>query len=497
MSKRTDSSGAGSAASAALTAASTLVVSAFAAIIGVVIAREFGRTDETDGFFAAYGVFIVITLAAQSIRIAVLPSVARARDEQRLAGTVAGFATALTVVAVPLLVAGELGAEAIADLLTGSGSETAQDACAEALRWMIPAAVAHLYAGLAASGLAALDDYATAALGYAAGSTVGLALILARVGDDGIVAVSWGMALNGALALLVPTAGLAWRATHARMPAVAARPVGAPLASRLGVFAIAASLPIALQLLYVVCLPFAGTLGSGAVTSFGYAYLAAASLVTVTAFSIGLVSSVPLTRLGLRDGMVGRHVTAAAWIALVPIGAAVGAFAVGGATIVERVLGDAYGGDVGGEVSRLVVLLAPWMVVSVGVNVTFPLAFVADRLRALPWIGGGALAVQVLLAWLGVEVLELDGLALSMAVSTLVVLVALLIQLQAVEGGLRGVALAALVVCALTVVAYVPPSLVVDGMPSALAGLAIYVGLVALIRPRGLRESWSYLRALR
>ena len=308
VSKRTDSSGAGSAASAALTAASTLVVSAFAAIIGVVIAREFGRTDETDGFFAAYGVFIVITLAAQSIRIAVLPSLSRARDEQRLAGTVAGFATALTLVAVPLLVAGELGAQSIADLLTGSGSDTAQDACADALRWMIPAAVAHLYAGLAASGLAALDDYATAALGYAVGSAAGLALILTRVGDDGVVAVSWGMALNGALALLVPTVGLAWRAAHARMPAVAVRPVGAPLVSRLGVFAIAASLPLALQLLYVVCLPFAGTLGSGAVTSFGYAYLAAASLVTVTAFSIGLVSSVPLTpnRSRRRDGRAPR-----------------------------------------------------------------------------------------------------------------------------------------------------------------------------------------------
>ena len=480
-----------------MTAASTLVVSGFAAIIGVVLAREFGRTDETDGFFAAYGVFIVIALAAQSIRIAVLPAVARARGERRLAGTVAGFATALTCVAVPLLLAGELAAEPIADLLTGSGSEAAQDACADALRWMIPAAVAHLFAGLAASGLAALDDYATAALGYAAGSAAGLALILTRIGDDGIVAVSWGMALNGAIALLVPTAGLAWRAAHARMPAMAVRPAGAPLVSRLGVFAVAAALPIALQLLYVVCLPFAGTLGSGAVTSFGYAYLAAASLVTVTAFSIGLVSSVPLTRLGLGSGMAGRHVTASAWIALVPIGAAVGAFAVAGADIVERVLGAAYGGDVGDEVSRLVVVLAPWMVVSVGVNVSFPLAFVANRLRALPWIGAAALAAQVLLAWIGIELGDLDGLALSLAVSTLLVLVALLAQLGALDHGLRGVAVAALAVAALTCAAFVPPGIVARGAVSALVGVAIYVALVVLVRPRALRESWSYLRALR
>ena len=439
----------------------------------------------------------MIALAAQSIRIAVLPALARARGERRLAGTVAGFAIALTCVAVPLLLAGEIAAEPIADLLTGSGSESAQDTCAEALRWMIPAAVAHLFAGLAASGLAALDDYATAALGYAAGSAAGLALILTRLGDDGIVAVSWGMALNGAIAMLVPTAGLAWRAAYARMPAVAVRPAGAPLASRLGVFAVAAALPIALQLLYVVCLPFAGTLGSGAVTSFGYAYLAAASLVTVTAFSIGLVSSVPLTRLGLGSGMAARHVTASTWIALVPIGAAVGAFAVAGAEIVERVLGAAYGGDVGDEVSRLVVVLAPWMVVSVGVNVSFPLAFVANRLRALPWIGVAALGGQVRLAWIGVERGELAGLALSLAVSTLFVLAALLAQLGALEHGLRGVAVAAVAVAALTCAAFVPPGVVAGGALSAIVGVAIYVALVALVRPRALRESWSYLRALR
>jgi hypothetical protein len=78
--KRTASPGLGSLTSAALTATSTLVVSGFAAVVGVIIAHEFGRTDATDGFFAAYGVYIVVGLASQAIRIAVLPSLARARS---------------------------------------------------------------------------------------------------------------------------------------------------------------------------------------------------------------------------------------------------------------------------------------------------------------------------------------------------------------------------------------------------------------------------------
>jgi len=496
VSKRTDSPGSGSLASAALTATSTLVVSAFAAIIGVVIAREFGRTDETDGFFAAYGVFIVIVLAAQSIRIAVLPALARARDERRLAGTIAGFATALAVVAVPLLLVAELAADPLARLLTGDGSDVAQGACADALRWMVPAAVTHLFAGLAASGLAALDDYATAALGYAAGSAAGLVLILALVDSDGIVAIAWGMALNGVIALLVPALVLAWRARRSSMPRAAVRPAGLPLSSRLGVFAAAAALPIALQLLYVVCLPFAGRLGAGAVTSFGYAYLAAATLVSVTAFSIGLVSSVPLTRSGLGPGVAARHVVSAAWVALTVIGAAVGAFALAGGGIVEGVLGDAYGGDVGHEVARLVVVLSPWMIASVGVNVAFPLAFVAGRLRPLPWIGAAALVLQVLLAWGLAELLELDGLAIALTLSTFVVLLALLRVLAALADGLRGVAVAAATIALFTVVAFVPAGLVLGSLAAAITGLLAYGAVVALARPRGLSASWAYLRAL-
>ncbi len=497
MAKSRGRFGLGSLTGAALTASSTLVVAAFAAVVGVVIAREFGRTDETDGFFAAYGVFIVIVLAAQSIRIAVLPSLARARGELRLAGAIAGFAIALAVVAAPLLGLFEGASEPISRLLTGDGSSAAVDACSEALRWMIPAAVAHLFAGLAASGLAALDDYATAALGYAAGSSAGLAFILARVEENGLVAISRGMLVNGLVALLVPASVLAWRAWRTRMPAGAVRPGGRPLRSRLGLFASAAALPIALQLLYVVCLPFAGRLGPGAVTSFGYAYLLAASLVSVTAFSIGLVSSVPLTRVGLGSGAVSRHVVSATRVALTLIAPVVGAFALTGGGIVGSVLGDAYAGDIGAEVARLVVLLSAWTVASVGVNVAFPLTFVAERLRALPWIGAAALALQSLLAWLGSELLELDGLALALALSTFLVLAALLRELGALRAGSRGVAAAALGVGALTVAAFVPPALVMGSVAAATVGVVLYVALVTLVRPAELRASWAYLRELR
>jgi hypothetical protein len=495
--KRTDSPGLGSLASAALTAVSTLVVTGFAAVVGVVIAHHFGRTEQTDGFFAAYGVFIVIVLASQAIRVAILPPLARARQEGRLAGEVAGFATALAVAALPLLLLGWFAAQPVADLLTGSESETAQDVCAAALRWLVPAGIAYLFAGVAASGLAALDDYAIAALGYALGGTAALIEIVLRVDDDGIAALYRGVALNGAIALAVPVLGLAVHATRTRMPRQAVRPRGAGLRSRLAVFATAAALPIALQLLYVVCIPFAGRVEPGAVTSFGYAYIGAASFVSITAFSIGLVSSVPLTRSGLAAGAAARHVTSSAWVALSVIGACVGTFAVAGGDIVESLLGEAYGGDIGEEVSRLIVVLTPWMVASVGVNVSFPLAFVAERLRPLPVIATAALALELALAWIGFELLELDGLAVALALSTLFVLTALLRELGALRAGLRGIVRAAAAIGAVAVAAFLLPSLLFGTVVAAVVGLVLYVALVTSWRPAGLTRSWGYLRALR
>jgi hypothetical protein len=496
VSKRSDRPGAGSLRAGALTAASLAIVTGVAGVVGVVIAREFGRTAETDGLLSAYGVFVVIAIAAQAIRIAVLPQLGRAWAERRLAGELAGDGLALAAFAVPLVLVAETAAHPLAGLITGSGSGVARDTAAGALHWLVPAATAHLFAALAASGLAARNDYGTAAVGYALGSAAGLTLILLRVGPDGIIAVAWGVTLNATIALVVPVVGLAVHALRARMPTEAVRPVGPSLAARLGKFAVGAALPLGMQLLYVVCLPFAGRLGTGAATTFVYAYLAASSLVAVTAGSLGLVTSVPLSRSELTAAAAARHVVSATWVALTLIGAAAGVFALAGGKLVQAVLGDAYGGHVGSQVGHLVVVLSPWIVAAVGVTVTFPLAFVAGRTRGLPWIALAALVLQVPLAWAASDLLELNGLALALAASTLVILGALLRELDALRGSVPGIVAAGAVVGTVALVAFGAPSLFLGPALATLLGLAAYAAIVALLRPRGLRASWAYLRAI-
>ena len=84
------------------------VVTGLSAAVGVVIAREFGRGVDTDGFFSAYGVFLVLVLAASAVRVAVLPSLVRGRADSTFGAVIGSYALAVSFVAVPALALGVL-----------------------------------------------------------------------------------------------------------------------------------------------------------------------------------------------------------------------------------------------------------------------------------------------------------------------------------------------------------------------------------------------------
>ena len=425
-----------------------------------------------------------------------MPAFARARAGRRLGAEVAAYALTLATLAVPLVVLSLAASGPLAWLLTGNGAEHATDTAEATLPWMMFAAVLQLYAGLAASALAALDDYVVAAAGYAVGSAVGLAYILARVHPDGIDAVARGMALNGAIAVSVPAVALALRARRAAMPAGAVRPSGLSFAARMRELGAAVALPLALQAIYVICLPLAAREGTGAVTSFGYAYLIATAIVVVTASSLGLATSVPLTRLGLDPAGTARHVVSSSWLAVVVLGATAGVFAIAGSGIVHALLGPHYGSSVGSELGRLVLLLSLWSVVTIGVSVTFPVVFVAHREGKLPLLALAAVVVQVPLAFAGQVLAGLDGLALSLAVTTALVLVGMLRHLHALRATARGLLEAAGITACLALAAFAPPRILFEPAAACATGLVLYGALLAAVRPRGLRAAWHYLRAL-
>src|ERR671935_1819364 len=64
--------------SGVMTGLSSLAVAGSAAGAGVLLAHFFGRNERTDGLFVAYGVYLVLAIAAQSFRTVVLPHLTRA-----------------------------------------------------------------------------------------------------------------------------------------------------------------------------------------------------------------------------------------------------------------------------------------------------------------------------------------------------------------------------------------------------------------------------------
>ena len=470
---------------------SIAVVTGLSAAVGVVIARKIGRGVETDGFFAAYGVFLVLVLAASAVRAAVLPKLARARANGTFGSLFVSYALAISVVALPALLLATLASEWSARQLAAGLPQNAQEIAAEALVFLVPAAVAHLFAALAASGLAAHDSYATAAAGYALGSILGLTLILLRIDEDGIVACAWGTLLNGLVTLAVPLTALLFRAEWGRREPLLAF-------ARLGELARASSLAIALQAFFVVCLRFASGLGTGAVTSFTYAYFVAAALVSVTATSLGVVSSVPLTRAALSPARASRHVISMSLVSFSAVAAAAGVFALVGDDIVHAALGPAYKGSAGGEIGRLIVLLGPWMATSIGVTITFPMIFVAGRERRLPLLAGASLLVHVVIAALAVSAFELAGAALALTISTGLVLVSLLLILspQVLQQGVRGLLIGAGVIGGLALLAFGAADVVLPAEPAAVVGAVAFCAMLVAARGLGLRQAWGYLRTL-
>jgi hypothetical protein len=128
--------------------------------------------------------------------------------------------------------------------------------------------------------------------------------------------------------------------------------------------------------------------------------------------------------------------------------------------------------------------------------VTFPVVFVANRERRLPLLALAAVVLQVPLAFAGQVLAGLDGLALSLAVTTTLVLVGMLRYLNALRATARGLLEAAAITAGLALAAFAPPGILFAPAAACVTGLVLYCALLAAVRPRGLRAAWHYLRAL-
>jgi O-antigen/teichoic acid export membrane protein len=480
--------------SGALTGLSYVTLSLAAALAGAFLAHKFGRNLRTDGFMAAYGVYLVLVLGAQAFRMVVVPDLTRAEAEGRLGSEFPAYCVAFLFVAVPATVLTALFAGFFGELFTGRLPEVSAAIAADALPWLIPAAFLQLLAALAASALAARDSYQPAALGFALGGIAGLVFFVLTADAHGIVSLAWGLTLNGVVAIALPAAVLLFRGSRMRLH----RGVELRIGHRLWQLLYGAAVPLATQGLYLIALRFAAGTGAGNVTSLSYAYLLAGMFTSATAFSLSLISTAPLTRRGVDAESAAEHVVHSAWVSLALVGAAAGLVALVGGRIVTALLGDAYAGDVGDELGKLVVYLSPWMVANAAFAITYPLMFVMHRTRLLIPLAVAGTLVDIPISIVGRSLWGLTGVTVALGVATLVLVLGLMASLSVrmLALSVLGLGRLSLLVGAATALAFGGASLVLSAVPAAAAGLALYALLLVAMRELGLAQAWQYVRAL-
>jgi len=475
-----------------LTGLSFLTVSGAAAVAGAVLAHKFGRDVRTDGFMAAYGVYLVLVLGAQSFRMVVVPDLTRAAALGSLAGEFRAYVVSFAAVAIPATLVVALFPGFFGELVTGRLPHESAVIAGRALPWLVPAAFGQLLAALAASALAARDSYLVAAAGFALGAIGGVTVFVVLAHAHGLV--SWGLALNGAVAVGLPALVLARRGGRLRG-------TGVPLELRRRLWRLlyGAAVPFAVQGVYVIGLRFAAGTGPGNVTSLSYAYLLAATFVSATAFSLSLIAAAPLTRRGVDAESAAYHVVHTAWVALAFVGAATGLVALLGGRVITAVLGDAYAGKVGDQLGRLVVYLSPWMVAWAAFSIIYPLLFVMHRTRFLLPIAVAAVLVDVPISIAGRAWWGLTGVTFAMGISMGLIVLGLMAALspRTLTLAFAGLVRLSALVGAATALAFGGASLLLDAVPAAAAGLGLYALILLAARELGLAEAWHHVRALR
>ena len=198
--------------SGALTGLSYVTLSLAAALAGAFLAHKFGRNLQTDGFMAAYGVYLVLVLGAQAFRMVVVPDLTRAEAEGRLGAEFRAYCLAFLVVAVPATVLTALFAGFFGELVTGrlprglGGDRGGRAALADPGR--VPAAARRTRRECARR---ARQLPARGARLCARRASPGSCSSSSPRMRTGIVSLAWGLTLNGAVAVAVPVVVLLCR----------------------------------------------------------------------------------------------------------------------------------------------------------------------------------------------------------------------------------------------------------------------------------------------
>jgi peptidoglycan biosynthesis protein MviN/MurJ (putative lipid II flippase) len=474
-----------------VTAASQLAYLGIGGLLALGILLKFGKELQTDGLFAAYGVYGLLLGVAQSLRTAIVARlVEHGTVFENFNRFLGGVLLIFLLSGVPLVVLGG----PTSDLLTGDLAQPAHEAARSALAIFWLAAGAQLVAGLAAGTLSIFDEFALPGLAYVIGAATSIPVLLLLVPVLGINAAAVGIAVG---------AGLTATLMLARLGRYGYRPaLSGLLPSRRAVRAmklmfagsVASIIP---QLAYVATLGFAARIGEGSVTLYTYASFAATVVVAATSGSVSIVLAAPLAQSWDRKAAsLGSPLSDTFRAGLTFVLPILAVAAIAGSEIVELVLGGSLTAHDANTLATTFVALGGVLIMMVALPVPMLAAYTSSR-----YFGVAVSVVVTVLVSLGLNLLavEMGSIQVLAAASSLGGILFLILILALVYGREVGTPLRTLAghlaaAALVTVVAFLPPAFLgaaLGGGPWDIASAAAGTVLFAFVLKRGLPGHWQ------
>ena len=442
------------------------------ALAAFAILLRFGKGADTDAVFAAYGVYGVLVVMCQTLRLTVVARVVESPSPWAAFDRFLGAGLSLLVLAGAAQIA--LG-DPIARLLAGALGAHAQSIARSTLAILWVAVGGQLVAALGAALLAVLDEFRYPGLSFVAGGVVNIAVLLGLAGPLGVLSVATGVAVGSALAATAMVARLrreGYRLDVARVLA------GAREWRTSAMLVVASTATVLTQLNFVISASFASRLGVGEVTLYTTAFFGGAIVIAITASAAAIALAAPVAQTWDRrpEGLL-VHLETIMRAGLLLIGPAVAIAALIGDEIVDVLLGGSF---TAADADRAIVAFVALSGVFVGIlAMQLPLlaAYALSRYRAVA--GLSVLASGVHLAASAVA-LELGSIAWLGAAASLSSLTAMALIVGLVHGGGAGGALAiilreACVAALACLVAFAPVGIAADALGSGLWDLAAAV----------------------
>jgi peptidoglycan biosynthesis protein MviN/MurJ (putative lipid II flippase) len=375
-------SGAGTAAPAstrgvAETGVSTIVLAGVGALQGLLFLRAFGISARTDGFFAAYALYIVVGLLGQTLRTSAVPLLVGATSRM----TVGDFAWAIAALCGVLgLVCYGLAAP-LATVLAPGLDAAGRDVTESGLRLLAAAVALQLVAAGAATVLGIQGRLARPARSYSAGALVGLVGFVALIGPANEQALAWAAVIAGAVTvgLMAP----ALRGTRVGRPQVRLVP------RHIAWLLVSSVLGLTLAGLYVPTLALVSGTGEGTVTILAYAYVLVGYLNGVTAGAVSMGTMIALAPVHAdARALVDRSLRPAFRHAFLVAAPGLAVSAVVAPPVLHALLPGQVGPDDTATLQEFILLLGGWLIAALLAALTFPALYSA----------GLMLRVNVLLA---------------------------------------------------------------------------------------------------